>query len=168
MTMHQSFFKYTSISVPVIQRYAEDISRVTGKICSFSTLRKGWHYGDGDGPSQATIYAAIEVAKILQMIGADKINAFPEVEGSVMVNSDIKGQYKEFVCHSLDKIEILDDCDINDSKELNFTQLVNSLKDCPWSPESSLGWFTQSTSTSGEVDFPHRRSAGQKLINVSQ
>jgi hypothetical protein len=67
------------------------------KIASFCNLAVGWHYGDGGPVSQPTIAAAESILWTLVLEGISDTNAFPGINGEVMVTAYSDGHYIEAI-----------------------------------------------------------------------
>ena len=61
------------------------VSAASRKIESFGELPKGWHYGDGDPAPKDVIDAALQIEAHLRMLGFSHTDAFPGVDGEIMV-----------------------------------------------------------------------------------
>jgi len=66
---------------------------ITNKIFSFQRLPRGWHYGRGRGASSIVASIALAVVAELRSLGVEKFEAFPEVEGEILVSG-----YRDDVC----------------------------------------------------------------------
>lgn len=55
------------------------------KIESFSKLPIGWHYGDGAIPSARNIRSALSLLTSAKLLGFDRFNAFPGIDGEIQV-----------------------------------------------------------------------------------
>jgi hypothetical protein len=66
------------------------------KISSFRELPTGWHYGNGNAPSDETIQKALTLNSELALSGFSKTNAFPGIEGEIQVTAYHGPLYLEF------------------------------------------------------------------------
>lgn len=66
------------------------------KIRSFRELPTGWHYGNGNAPSDETIQKALTLNSELALSGFSKTNAFPGIEGEIQVTAYHGPLYLEF------------------------------------------------------------------------
>src|ERR1039458_7833127 len=57
------------------------------KIQGFSYLQEGWHYGNGTPPTDLIIGQAISVNNLFIQVGLTTTNAFPGVDGEIMVTA---------------------------------------------------------------------------------
>jgi hypothetical protein len=66
------------------------------KIKRFAHLLPGWHFGEGVPPSHGMVLSATLLNLDLQLAGFDKTNAFPGVDGQIMVTAYHDDFYFEF------------------------------------------------------------------------
>jgi hypothetical protein len=146
-------------------REAQDALCLSSKIHSFTALPSGWCYGEGRAPDLGQVTVAVQVAAILCNINAQRLNAFPGVDGSVILNSDIDGIYHEFLCRSDKEIEVSSESDLDSENIVNVHGLYELLGDKPW--RDSFASYTRATTTKSANDSFHPHSAGQERIRVS-
>ena len=166
MTNSSYLFFASSQARPMYYREAEDTACLSSKIYSFTALPMGWHYGEGSAPNLGQAATAVQVANLLCMTGAERLNAFPDVDGAVLLNSDIDGTYYEFLCHSNKEIEISSKDDSNEERTVDIHGLQELLGDRPW--ENSFALYTHATTTRKEATSHHQHSVGQVRTKVSQ
>ena len=87
MSNSSYLFSIISHAKPMYYREIEDASCLSSKIYSFTALPRGWHYGEGCAPDLGQAVTAVQVANLLCMTGAERLNAFPDVEGGVLLLS---------------------------------------------------------------------------------
>ena len=114
------------------EKLAGNLLNTLEKIRSFGTLGKGWHYGEGKGPSLETLELAEKVAKRLHLEFFCKIDAFPGIWGEIQVTGYLPEYFIE--------INILSNCSIEflvedknhemilDFEGLNFDSLVAKIQ----------------------------------------
>jgi len=66
------------------------------KILSFAHFKPGWSYGEGIGFAQNTLHKAIQLAKTAHTLGFQETDAFPGLNGEVMVTVYQGNEYWEF------------------------------------------------------------------------
>lgn len=66
---------------------ARSLSRAERRLEAFSTLRTGWHYGDGAAIDNDVILRAKQVVRLLLLQGFGRNNAFPSIDGDVKVSA---------------------------------------------------------------------------------
>jgi hypothetical protein len=67
------------------------------KIQGFKELESGWHYGEGISFGQAVTDDAIALIKEANHLGFYETDAFPGVNGEIMVTIYFKSHYLEFI-----------------------------------------------------------------------
>jgi len=67
--------------------FFELVKETEEKIASFAELEAGWHYGRGNGVPREIIDAAVTLLFCFVMAGFKKTDAFPGVDGEVMVTA---------------------------------------------------------------------------------
>lgn len=90
---------YNAVSLDLNHDFQSKL-RTEKKIKSFAKKVVGWHYGQGVPPSERRVSMALDYLFILQVLGFHETDAFPGIDGEIMVRA-----YKEGVCFSL-SIEI--------------------------------------------------------------
>jgi len=143
------------------------------KIASFSTLPTGWHYGRG-GPIQThTVSLSQRIVRIFSDFNIGKTDAFPGVDGEVMVTAYSDDDYYEIVISSADKISILRET----SRIENFSQGDLDEKTAAWHLGELLGekcitsgYFIQNTSMLKETNLKvwHLRTMTEALPSYSE
>jgi hypothetical protein len=93
----------------------QDEPETLKKIDNFLYLEKGWHYGKGVSPSKETIAIAKKIAEQALSYIFDT-DAFPGIEGEIMVTVYHKEHYLEFTIES--------DGEITFVHEVNDEELV--------------------------------------------
>ena len=102
---------------------------VLEKIDSFLELEKGWHYGEGIAFSKETVSMAKKFAEqaIWSVFDTD---AFPGIDGEIMVTVYFEDHYLEFTIESSGEIEYVyefKDEEIDESENLNFREAEEKL-----------------------------------------
>lgn len=114
------------------EKLAGNLMDTLEKIRSFGALGKGWHYGEGQGPSLATLELAERIAKRLHLELFCKIDAFPGIWGEIQVTGYLEKYFIEINILSDASIEFLvEDQNQNivlELEGLNFDGLVTKIK----------------------------------------
>jgi hypothetical protein len=71
------------------------------KIRSFSTLQNGWHYGEGKAPSREMIDVAIGWNGVLNWLSFSNTDAFPGIDGEIMVTAYSGPHYIEILIETV-------------------------------------------------------------------
>src|ERR1035437_6396642 len=66
------------------------------KIESFGELKKGWHFGEGIGPSSETLRDALALHASILANGFKKTGAFPGIGGEIRITIYDESDYHEF------------------------------------------------------------------------
>ncbi len=74
------------------------------KIQSFAQFRHGWSFGEGIGFAQSTLNRAIQLAKTAHTLGFHETDAFPGLNGEVMVTVYQGREYWEFTLQPTETI----------------------------------------------------------------
>jgi hypothetical protein len=77
----------SSLGVPIGQGSGAGYERTDAKIRSFARLPPGWHYGAGKAALQETIDLAREYLLLFAQLGFVETDAFPGVDGEIMVSA---------------------------------------------------------------------------------
>ncbi len=77
-----------------VQETRQSVERV---IESFLDLPEGWHYGRGQSATQRACEDALKIARLFRNKGANIIEAFPDVDGGILVCG----------LHASDDVEVL-------------------------------------------------------------
>ena len=146
--------------------YAGEISELTKAISDLMKLPVGWHYGKGEPAKKAAVETAINISRMLNLAGATKINAFPDVDGSVMLNADLNDVYHEVFCHDASKVTLVIDYD---QEELSSPfEVQEYLGELEWRPENMFVWSTPNTMTMTVDALPHSPLVSPKRTKVSR
>ncbi len=73
-------------------------SSVKDVINSFLDLPRGWHYGQGRGATGAAVKAALRVDRLFQESKAHSIEAFPDVDGGILICGRWENEDVEIIC----------------------------------------------------------------------
>lgn len=72
-----------------------NLMATAAKVASFRNLPRGWHYGDGVPASEETAQTAKNLLLGMAHAGLWKTNAFPGIDGQMMVTAYHRNQYFE-------------------------------------------------------------------------
>lgn len=141
------------------EKLAGNLWNTLEKIRSFGTLGKGWHYGEGQGPSLETLELAEKTAKGLHLELFCKIDAFPGVWGEIQVTGYLPDYFIEINILSNNSVEFLVEDQnqevILEFEGLNFDGLLSKIKffkgQYLW---KSFVFFPQNISTKIYPDSP--------------
>lgn len=135
------------ISVSVV---AESGASQSAKIRSFAQLPDGWHYGEGCAATEQAVTAALDVNAQFLMHVPDAVEAFPAVDGGVMVCGYWGGHMLEIVCGPggrLDMVHELDDEVAAERSDVSLDEVTAYMGEKGWTPKTNLsGYSTLGTS----------------------
>ncbi len=94
--------------VDYLLHYKRDIYRnARRQILSFAQLPKGWHYGGGNPAGADTVKLALKVSLLFVEHGAGEIEAFPDVEGGILVSGYRGEDLVDVFCGTNGRLDLL-------------------------------------------------------------
>ena len=131
---------------------AESGTSQSAKIRSFAQLPDGWHYGEGCAATEQAVTAALDVNAQFLMHIPDAVEAFPAVDGGVMVGGYWGGHTLEIVCGPsgrLDMVHELDDEVAAERSDVSLDEVTAYMGEMGWTPQTNLSeYFILGTSAS--------------------
>lgn len=129
------------------------IEETEDKIRGFVMLPDGWHYGEGRAPSKMVIYQALLLCTEARSIGFDESNAFPGIEGEIMITFYLGTTYLELSLENNGTITFVHEEDTKEIKYeegLSFDEVVSRLEDFKWAISA---YYTTNTTTLSEKNL---------------
>ena len=125
---YQAFFpKFSGIN-----QVSDDAARV---VLSFRLLPDGWHYGRGSAPKPETEVWALELIALFSEQGADAIEAFPDVDGGILVSAYHGGATVDALMLANKTVEWdADDCEF---EKLALSDAIKKIRGLNWQTKSS-------------------------------
>jgi hypothetical protein len=123
--------------------------RTASKIRSFSHLPPGWHYSAGSAPTQDIIEAAIKWNAELIRFGFHTTDAFPGINGEIMVTAYLGPHYVEILFDTDFRVSLTYE---NNNQELRCLERATepaafeALREIAGEIWSTSAYFTQNTS----------------------
>ncbi len=77
------------------------------KIRDFANLPNGWHYGSGKSPSAENIERGVFYSHLFNLYGFSRTNAFPGIDGEVMVTAYADDLYLEILIETDGKLRFV-------------------------------------------------------------
>lgn len=117
----------------------------SAKIRSFERLPDGWHYGEGCAATEQAVAAALDVNAQFLMHTPDAVEAFPAVDGGVMVCGYWGGHTLEIVCGpsgQLDMVHELDDEVTAERSDVSIDEVTAYLGEMGWKPQTNLSDYS--------------------------
>ena len=135
------------------------------KLESFRRLSAGWHYGEGVAFDGIIIRNAIEFHRLVVNLGFFETDAFPHVDGSVMLTIYYKENYLEFTFTTSNEIlyrSETDDVEVTEEGPITFERakvILRELGQDTW--RSSVSYISDITTAGGRDSLPqHLRTSG--------
>jgi hypothetical protein len=131
------------------------------KIRSFSTLPVGWHYGSGRAPSPEMIATAIQWHRHLTGLGFTVIDAFPGINGEIMVTAYEGAHYVELLLDTISTVSLIHERDGKEVRSLDQVtpdQARRALGEFTGEIWNTSGYFIQSISTVNTASLRASRS----------
>ena len=130
--------------------------RVAGTIRSFSNLPAGWHYGSGVGADPYAVDVALSITSLLIDHRARNIEAFPDLDGGILVCGYHKQDTLEILCRPGGRInyvhEINDEL-ANERENVSQRQVEEYLGELEWRQRSSFVSYTQNITAERKDDL---------------
>ena len=117
------------------------------KVKEFLEIGDGWHFGEGRPPTKEVAEIAKSFAEKAIMAVFDT-DAFPGIDGEIMVTLYHKNHYLEFtidVNEEITYVHEIDDTELEYIEGLSVQEAENKLNDFCESVWNSSGWSTKST-----------------------
>ena len=109
-----------------------DVHITTKKIMAFRRLTDGWHYGEGYHVDESVVNTALELHKRILSLGLYETDAFPGIEGNIVLTVYSGTECLEFTLMSNGNIQYCrerDDVEVCEEVSLTILQAENILKD---------------------------------------
>jgi hypothetical protein len=153
-----------SLSLFLAQSSTEKHITIT-KLESFRSLNAGWHYGEGVAFDGNIVNDAINLHNLAVKLGFFETDAFPGVDGSIMIAIYHKADYLEFMLMHNNEIiyrRETDDMEVGEEESITFEHvktILEGLSQDIWkSSDSYISYIT----TPGNRDLlpQHLRTSG--------
>ena len=102
------------------------------KIKSFQSYTKGWNFGEGQEFNKKIIKKAIDLVEFSHDCGFQEMDAFPGLNGEIMVTLYLDCEYWEFTIESEKSVTFVyeyDDEVILYKEKLHFNNILRKIKD---------------------------------------
>lgn len=128
---------------------------VVAKILSFARLEKGWHYGNGQPSTKNIVGTALRLRAKLNILGADTIEAFPRLDGSIVVSAINGTTVVDVTCRTDGNFDLyieMNDKVTLDVEEVVYSEIVARIRFLEWRGSSRYAYFTPCISPTSEGD----------------
>ncbi|HET6402842.1 MAG TPA: hypothetical protein VFH95_15765 [Candidatus Kapabacteria bacterium] len=136
--------------IPEVRTPLFSNNSIQKKISSFAELKKGWHFGEGVGPTNKIIRDALALHREILMRGFSKTGAFPGVGGEIRLTIyDYNGEnneYHEFTFESNGTLTYVHEAEGKEDVELPDLDLDNVRKILAELKTSKFEWFSSELS----------------------
>ena len=130
---------------------------VAQKIRSFAELPEGWHFGEGVGATEAAVDLALVINTLLTDYRARNIEAFPCIDGGVLVHGYQGADVLEIQCDPDNKVHLVHERNsglVREQEAISTDDIECYLGDLAWLPISSSVFSTRSTTAGSWADIP--------------
>ncbi|PZV13427.1 MAG: hypothetical protein DCF20_15465 [Pseudanabaena sp.] len=106
------------------------INATEKKINSFRTLPVGWHYGSGIAPLAKVLDLAIQLNQFAGLMGFEATDAFPGIDGEVMLtvyDGDIYLEFSIEVDGSINYVHEQGDEEVDSDDKISLYQAINHI-----------------------------------------
>jgi hypothetical protein len=135
------------------------------KLESFRSLHAGWHYGEGIAFDENIVNNALNLHNIAVKLGFFETDAFPYIDGSIMITIYHKADYFEFTLMHNNEIMYrreTDDEEVGEEAQITFAQaksVLEELRQDTW--RSSDSYISDITIVGNRDLLPqHLRTSG--------
>lgn len=131
------------------------------RISNFLKLSQGWHYGEGNAPSERTVDDSLRINNQATLLGL-KTEAFPGINGEIQINCYFRDKTLEFTIESTGEILLVEeenDIEISSQDNLSVGEVLDFIR--KEYGETTWNSFDQSTDiiiAKSESDLTVRRS----------
>ena len=134
---------YTIVSKPLCY-FMSAPAAVEARIMNFTSLEKGWHYGRGAVPSMELATFALRVVSQLRSLGISKFEAFPTVDGEILVSA-----YQGDVCidalvtaaQAINLVVERGGEEVFARDQMSSSELIETIGGKGWLSDASLDWY---------------------------
>ena len=130
--------------------------QIAERIRSFSKLQDGWHYGSGIGAVTCAIDGALSISSLLVDYGARNIEAFPDLDGGILVSGYHIRDSLEILCRPDGRIDFAHDVDderISEQPNVSQETIESYLGELEWRKKSLFVSYTRSTTAENKDDL---------------
>ncbi|MCY4051933.1 MAG: hypothetical protein OXF60_10645 [Gammaproteobacteria bacterium] len=132
------------------------------QIVSFIDLQDGWHFGEGVGASDTAVKAAHDVYDLMIKNGAEEIEAFPAIDGGILISGYFDNESLDVSCRPDGTMEIdheVNNVLKNEKQGLRLNNVRTYLEKLNWNKKKSLfGYYIPGISAGESNDIQVRLS----------
>lgn len=130
---------------------------VAHKILEFAALPEGWHFGEGVGATSDAVDSALSISALLADHQARNVEAFPCVDGGVLVHGYQGDDVLEIQCDPDRSIHFVHERSgglVKDRESVSIDDIESYLGELAWVPISSLESSIHGITATSWVDTP--------------
>jgi hypothetical protein len=150
-------------------RNATEDMHLTNKIRSFSTLKRGWHYGRGGPIDKECVQRALRIQALLLYLGLTELDAFPGADSEILLTCYSSNNYVEILLEANGAISITHEKDgkiLTDLTDVHEpASILSKIAGEIWRQSGS---FTCNTTIKDERDLIGWRSITHQMVLVPQ
>jgi hypothetical protein len=139
------------------------INATEKKINSFRTLPVGWHYGSGIAPLDKVLDLAIQLNQWAGFMGFEATDAFPDIDGEVLLTVYDGDIYLEFFIEadgSINYIREEGDKEVDSKEKISLHQAINYIE--------KIGFLKCRLSVPSTRSTMIQRGKGSQALRLSQ
>lgn len=137
------------------------VSRQT-QIQSFTHLPDGWHFGEGRGATESAVAVALKIEHLLWIGNAHEVEAFPGVDGGILLSGYHGAHALEIRCDPSGRIDLLHEIDdgiVDERHDIPLEEVGEYVEGLEWKPKNSFAYCIPSTSADTGDDSQVRLSS---------
>ena len=122
----------------------EENLKIRHQILSFRNLAQGWHYGEGREATDFAVVEALAVYNYFLEYGVKTIEAFPDIDGGVLVSGYYEQHTLDVLCTHDGYINLLhevDDEEFTEKEKISLDEFAAYLGGLLWETENLFGSF---------------------------
>ena len=130
---------------------------VAQKIRSFAELPEGWHFGEGVGATRAAVDSALVINTLLADHQARNIEAFPCIDGGVLVHGYQGADVLEIQCDPDSRVHLVHEREgnlVGEREAVSTDDIECYLGELAWRSTSSFVFSTHSITAMSWADIP--------------
>ena len=125
---------------------------VASRIDGFAALPDGWHFGDGISAVAGAVQSAHAINSLFADYGARNIEAFPCIDGGILIHGYRRADVLEIQCNPDGQICLAHERDgglVWEQENVSIGDIESYLGDIAWLPTNSSVFFSIPSITAG-------------------
>ena len=132
-TVYESESPHRTVRVFAARNVGNNV--IADQISSFRHLPGGWHYGEGRGATEQAIEAALQTYALLKHHDARAIEAFPDINGGILVSGYYENEILEVFCGDDGQLDMMHEDDrvvVHEQKNVPLRKIISYFGGLPW------------------------------------